>query len=60
MRANKTQTGSKGKVDQSILDNIAKALKAKAQGTDFSYTERDVMLYNLGIGAKRTELPYVL
>ncbi|KAK4629172.1 Peroxisomal hydratase-dehydrogenase-epimerase [Fulvia fulva] len=38
---------------------IAEAKKAKAEGTDFSYDERDVILYNLGIGAKRTDLDYV-
>jgi multifunctional beta-oxidation protein len=48
------------KVDQEILDKISEALKAEPKGTDFKYEERDVMLYNLGIGAKRTELPYVL
>ncbi|KAI1133606.1 hypothetical protein F5Y10DRAFT_228165 [Nemania abortiva] len=36
-----------------------KAKKAKPEATEFTYTERDVMLYNLGIGAKRTDLPYV-
>ncbi|KAI1179422.1 hypothetical protein F4777DRAFT_534230 [Nemania sp. FL0916] len=36
-----------------------KAKKAKSEATEFSYTDRDVMLYNLGIGAKRTNLPYV-
>lgn len=55
--------GAKGKkqgnVDQEILDNIEKAKKAKAQGTEFSYDDRDVILYNLGLGAKRTELPLV-
>jgi len=35
-------------------------LKAEAQGTEFQYQERDVMLYNLGIGAKRTDLRYIL
>ncbi|KAK3358603.1 peroxisomal hydratase-dehydrogenase-epimerase [Lasiosphaeria ovina] len=38
---------------------IQKALKAEAAGTEFKYTERDVMLYNLGIGAKRNDLRYV-
>lgn len=47
-------------MNQEILDNIAAAKKAKAQGTEFKYEERDVILYNLGIGAKKTELPYVL
>lgn len=47
------------KVDQEILDKIAEAKAAQANGTEFSYEERDVILYNLGIGAKRTDLPYV-
>ena len=49
-----------GKVNQEILDNIAAAKKANAAGSDFKYEERDVILYNLGIGAKKTDLPYVL
>lgn len=28
--------------------------------TEFKYGERDVMLYNLGVGAKRSDLRYVL
>src|SRR6201992_1130795 len=48
-----------GKVNQEILDNIAKAKVAKADGTDYVYTEKDVILYNLGLGAKRTDLPLV-
>ncbi|OBT52839.1 hypothetical protein VE04_06526 [Pseudogymnoascus sp. 24MN13] len=36
-----------------------RAKKAKATGTEFTYEERDVSLYNLGIGALRTELPYI-
>lgn len=47
------------KVNQEILDNIASAKKAQAKGTEFSYEEKDVILYNLGIGAKKTDLPYV-
>jgi hypothetical protein len=47
-------------VNQEILDNIAVAKKAKPKGSDFKYEERDVILYNLGIGAKKTDLPYVL
>ena len=34
-------------------------MKAEAKGTEFKYEERDVMLYNLGIGAKRDQLRYV-
>jgi multifunctional beta-oxidation protein len=47
-------------VNQEVLDAIQAAKKAEAKGTEFSYEERDVILYNLGIGAKRTDLPYVL
>jgi multifunctional beta-oxidation protein len=47
-------------VNQQVLDAIESAKKAEAKGTEFKYEERDVILYNLGIGAKRTDLPYVL
>jgi multifunctional beta-oxidation protein len=47
-------------VNQEVLDAIQAAKKAEAKGTEFNYEERDVILYNLGIGAKRTDLPYVL
>jgi multifunctional beta-oxidation protein len=49
-----------GEVNEEILANIETAKKAESSGTDFKYEERDIMLYNLGIGAKRTDLPYVL
>jgi multifunctional beta-oxidation protein len=35
-----------GKVNQEILDNIQAAKKAKAEGTVFEYTDRDVILYS--------------
>ena len=38
---------------------IANAKSLKSSGTDYTYTHRDIILYNLGIGAKRTDLPYV-
>ncbi|KAK4099349.1 NAD(P)-binding protein [Parathielavia hyrcaniae] len=41
------------------LDAIREALKAEGTGTEYTFTERDVILYNLGIGAKRTDLRYV-
>ncbi|KAF2278815.1 multifunctional beta-oxidation protein-like protein [Westerdykella ornata] len=58
---NRSKKGdSKAKVDGSkYLKAIEEAKAAKAEGTPFEYTSRDVILYNLGIGAKRTELPYV-
>lgn len=42
------------------LDEINKALTLESSGTEFTFAERDVMLYNLGVGAKRTDLRYVL
>ncbi|KAF2152090.1 peroxisomal multifunctional beta-oxidation protein [Myriangium duriaei CBS 260.36] len=55
----KASAGKGGEPNKEILDNIESAKKAQAQGSDFEYTERDVILYNLGVGAKRTELPLV-
>jgi multifunctional beta-oxidation protein len=45
--------------DQGILSNIEKAKKMTSQGTPFDYTDRDVILYNISLGAKRTDLPLV-
>ncbi|KAF2790188.1 multifunctional beta-oxidation protein-like protein [Melanomma pulvis-pyrius CBS 109.77] len=54
---------SKGKKEKSgndeILSAIESAKSAKAEGTPFDYTEKDVILYNLGVGSKRTDLPFV-
>lgn len=43
-----------------FLANIEKAKKAEGSGTEFTYEERDVILYNLGIGAKKNDLALVL
>ncbi|RMZ76692.1 hypothetical protein DV738_g4854, partial [Chaetothyriales sp. CBS 135597] len=42
-----------------FLAAIEKAKQAKAQGTEFNYDDRDVILYNLSLGAKRTQLDLV-
>ena len=42
-----------------ILENIEKAKNLRSEGTKFTYDEKDVILYNLGIGAKRTDLSFV-
>ncbi|KAJ5895294.1 hypothetical protein N7495_006985 [Penicillium taxi] len=42
-----------------ILQNIEKAKSAKSEGSTFNYEDRDVILYNLSVGAKRTDLPLV-
>ncbi|KAK5138181.1 bifunctional hydroxyacyl-CoA dehydrogenase/enoyl-CoA hydratase fox2 [Meristemomyces frigidus] len=62
-KAEKKGKGAYGLADGAekggFLAAIEKAKNAKADGTEFSYDERDVILYNLGVGAKRTDLPLV-
>ncbi|KAL6881350.1 NAD(P)-binding protein [Trichoderma novae-zelandiae] len=41
------------------LAAIAEALKKEGEPTEYSFTERDVILYNIGVGAKSKELKYV-
>jgi multifunctional beta-oxidation protein len=55
---NKSNAGKKSE-DTDYLSAIEKAKSAQADGTPFEYDEKDVILYNLGIGAKRTDLPFV-
>ncbi|KAK2000660.1 short chain dehydrogenase [Colletotrichum falcatum] len=57
-KSNKQQEASSDGESQ-YLDAIKAAMKAEGKGTEFQYEERDVMLYNLGIGAKRDQLKYV-
>ncbi|KAF4963683.1 hypothetical protein FSARC_8327 [Fusarium sarcochroum] len=40
------------------LKIIEETLKKEGKPTEFKYEERDVILYNLGVGAKRTDLKY--
>ncbi|KAF2019329.1 multifunctional beta-oxidation protein-like protein [Aaosphaeria arxii CBS 175.79] len=57
---NKSKGGKKAKSDgDDYLSAIETAKAAKAEGTPFNYDEKDVILYNLGVGAKRTDLPFV-
>lgn len=51
--------GSQGGDGEDYLSSIAQAKKAKPKGTEYSYSFRDVILYNLGLGAKRSDLPFV-
>ena len=54
----KSSSNSSG-ANQEILSNIEAAKSATASGTSFTYDDRDVILYNLSLGAHRTELPLV-
>lgn len=65
MFKNFSNTSSSGSAEKSNssegqdTEEIKKAKARKAPETEFTYDERDVMLYNLGIGAKASELPLV-
>ncbi|RMJ22850.1 Multifunctional beta-oxidation protein [Aspergillus sp. HF37] len=41
------------------LQAIEKAKNMTTDGTTFDYVDRDIILYNLSLGAKRTDLPLV-
>lgn len=43
-----------------FLRAIEEAKNTKPTPSEFTFAERDSMLYNLGVGAKRTDLKYVL
>ncbi|KAJ2902605.1 peroxisomal hydratase-dehydrogenase-epimerase (short chain dehydrogenase) [Zalerion maritima] len=53
-----SQSAEKQEINQ-YLEAIAKAKETEGKPTEYQYEERDAMLYNLGIGAKRTDLHYV-
>ena len=58
-RSGKTKEKKPDNSHSRILENIEKAKKLQGHGSEFSYDDRDVILYNLSVGAKRTELPLV-
>lgn len=47
------------KPNPKILGAIEKAKSVQAAGTKFAYDEKDLILYALGLGAKRTDLRWV-
>lgn len=51
--------GGQGEKNTEILENIERSKGLDSKATQFKYDDRDVILYNLGVGAKRTELPLV-
>lgn len=54
-----SSTKKASKPNQTVLVNIERAKSLKSEGSEYSFDDKDVILYNLGIGAKRTELQYV-
>jgi multifunctional beta-oxidation protein len=54
----KSASSSEPTTKKSGVD-VEGAKKAKFPSATFEYNEKDVILYALGVGAKRTDLPYV-
>ena len=59
MQNRSNKSGQSSNVNTEVLENIEKAKAANSEGTPFKYDDKDVILYNLGIGTKRNELAFV-
>ncbi len=46
-------------VDPEDPENVKEAKRQKVEPSDFTYDDRDIILYNLGVGANHTEMKYV-
>lgn len=55
------KSGGKAKsgVNKEILESIEKAKKIEAAGTAYEFDDKEVILYNLSLGAKKTDLKWV-
>jgi len=58
-KTDETSASNASSPQNEYLQAIEEAKHAKAEGTEHTYEERDVILYNLGVGAKRGELDFV-
>lgn len=56
---NKSSGSSTDSGEDNYLAKIEEAKKAQAEGSPYNWDDKDVILYNLSLGAKRTELPLV-
>lgn len=50
---------AKGSVNKEILESIEKAKKIETTGTAYEFDDKEVILYNLSLGAKRTDFKWV-
>ena len=57
--SNRSGGGDQAAGQGGILQNIEQAKQLSADGTPFDYSDRDVILYSLSLGARRTDLPIV-
>ena len=53
------KAGKPADANNETLANIEQAMKATPVGSTYTYDDKDVILYNLGLGAKRTDLNWV-
>lgn len=56
------KSGRKAKTSSAngeVLEKIEKAKRAKAPGSTYEFDDKEVILYNLSLGAKRTDLKWV-
>ncbi|CCC14463.1 hypothetical protein SMACR_09269 [Sordaria macrospora] len=56
---NRAGEGKSGAAENEHLAAIKKFTGLEGKGTEYKFDERDVCLYNLGIGAKRTDIKYI-
>ncbi|KAK4942858.1 hypothetical protein LTR10_017434 [Elasticomyces elasticus] len=54
-----TSTAAPIKRNQDVLDTIAGLKRVNVQHVEYTYTDKDVILYNLSVGSKRSELPFI-
>lgn len=59
MHNRKSGGKAKGGVNKEILEKIEKAKNTKASETAYEFDDKEVILYNLSLGAKRTDLKWV-
>ncbi|KAK5163707.1 uncharacterized protein LTR77_010380 [Saxophila tyrrhenica] len=55
----KASMQAENRANRKYLQKIYEAMQMKGTPATYSYTDRDAILYNLGIGAKRTDLNLV-